>query len=267
MSEPKFAIKPARITEVTQENARVKTFHLSVPLKAQPGQFVMLWIPGVNEKPMSFSHADEKGIAVSVAKVGEFSSRMHELNVGDYVGVRGPFGRGFELSGRRHLMVAGGYGAAPLAMLGEAALAKGHEVHWIVGAKRKDELLFVERMRKAGADVIPCTEDGSLGRKGFATDALEELLEKGAKADCIYTCGPELMMKKVLDIAERHGLECQASVERYMKCGFGVCGSCACDGRLVCMDGPVFRSAELKEMRDFGRFTRDAAGVRVPLGH
>jgi len=105
------------------------------------------------------------------------------------------------------------------------------------------------------------TDDGSRGHHGFVTDLLDDALQ----CDVVYTCGPEPMMKKVLDWSLQHDMAMQASLERYMKCGIGICDACAIDGHHVCRDGPVFSRGTLAAMEDFGRRKRAPSGRRVPL--
>ena len=114
--------------------------------------------------------------------------------------------------------------------------------------------------------MIITTDDGTCGRKCFTTTILEELLKnKKNKIKIVYTCGPEIMMKKVLDICNKYKIECEASLERVMKCGFGVCGSCMINDVTVCKDGPVFNSKQLNKMSEFGNFARLKSGKKVTL--
>ena len=227
--------------------------------KAQPGQFVMVWIPGVDEFPMSLSFIGEHQ-GVTVEAKGEGTKRMHGMEAGDKIGIRGPYGRGFSVHGSRFLFVAGGTGIAPLLPLIE--MAEGDKTV-ALGARSSSLLLFEEELGGMGADVHISTDDGSRGRKGFVTDTLDEFLGNGF--DAVYTCGPEVMMKKTVDACVRRGIPVQASLERYMKCGMGLCGSCAIDGYHVCRDGPVFDGSILSKMDDFGKWKRDEAGRRVRL--
>jgi dihydroorotate dehydrogenase electron transfer subunit len=251
--------KMAKVLEVKVESASTKTLFLELGLKATPGQFVMAWIPGMNEKPYSLSFVGDR-LGLTVAAVGSFSKKMCEAKQGDLIGIRGPYGKGFKLIGETVAVVGGGCGSAPLGFLIEELVKAGKKVFFIVGARTKGELLFVERGKAAGAEVIVCTDDGSEGKKGFTTEALEELLGR-EKIDCVYTCGPEVMMKKVVEICLAKGVDCQASLERYMKCGFGICGQCAIDGLLVCKDGPVFPLAKLSKLKEFGNIHRNACGT------
>ena len=141
---------------------------------------------------------------------------------------------------------------------------KNIKVDAIIGADTKKNLLFADRFKKQGANITITTDDGSAGKKGFATQALEEKL-KTQKYDAIYTCGPEIMMQNILKLGLKYKTEVQASLERWMKCGFGICGQCALDpsGLRVCKDGPVFKTEILKDIDGFGYTTRDKTGAKV----
>jgi len=259
MTKPR-EMQAARIIEVATENSRIRTIYLDFAMKAEPGEFVMAWLPGMNEKPFSLSYCDGAKIGITIAAVGPFSTALQQVKAGGMLGIRGPFGKGFKPQGEKVAVVGGGCGTAPLIYLVEQLAKGGRKAYFIVGAKTKAELFFVQRAKSAGAEVIACTDDGSEGRKGFTTDALADLLSK-EKIDCVFTCGPEVMMKKIADLCKAKGVDCQASLERFMKCGFGLCGQCAIDGNLVCKDGPVFPLAKISKMKEFGTLRRDACGA------
>jgi dihydroorotate dehydrogenase electron transfer subunit len=136
------------------------------------------------------------------------------------------------------LLVGGGYGVAPLYFLARQARAAGWAVSAVVGAKTSAEVVLVDRFGALGAQVAITTDDGSLGLRGRATEAAAHLLST-RKHRAVYACGPELMLEAVDALAQERGLPAQLSYERYMRCAFGVCGSCARRGWLVCKDGPV----------------------------
>jgi len=96
------------------------------------------------------------------------------------------------------------------------------------------------------------------------TDALEMLLKNG-RYDCVYTCGPERMMARVVEVCNRYDTPYQVSVERYMKCGFGICDQCSIDGRLACYDGTIFD--DVSHLEDFGKYMRDATGKKTDVYH
>ncbi len=245
------------IAAVEDNTALHKTFFFSDEQcsHAWPGQFVMVWVPAVDEIPMSLSVIDEQQ-AVTVEAKGEATRALHEMQPGDKIGIRGPYGQGFTLQGTRHLFVAGGTGAAPLLPL----IQQSNDATVLLGAQNASQLLFPDEIA-ADANLHIATDDGSRGHHGFVTDLLDDTLE----CDAVYTCGPELMMKKVLDWSQRHGVAMQASLERYMKCGIGLCDACAIDGLHVCRDGPVFKGEVLATLEDLGRRKRSPSGRRVEL--
>ncbi len=269
------AINKRRIVEIQEvrvENPKVKTFifHDRFCARAKPGQFVMVWIPGVDEIPMSLSSMKLNGLcSITVARVGEATEALHKREVGEVIGVRGPYGNGFTLVRGRVMVVGGGTGLTPLVPLVERLGEVGANITFLVGAKSGDELLLIDRIKKALAKIrgklVVTTEDGSVGVRGLVTDEVEKILERES-FDMIYTCGPEKMMYKVFLLAEKYDTPMQASLERFMKCAIGVCGSCVVGRFRVCRDGPVFSREQLREMRgEFGYFRREADGRKVPL--
>ena len=105
----------------------------------------------------------------------------------------------------------------------------------------------------------PVTEDGTYGKKGFVTDIVEELLDENS-FDAIYTCGPEIMMYKTVNLAISNQITVQASLERMMKCGIGICGSCCINEDLACRDGTIFEGTHLVQSDEFGQFHRTKSG-------
>ncbi len=136
------------IRQAVVEREGVKTFILDGDLMARPGQFVMVWLPGVGEKP--FSLMDDRPLSLTVAKVGHFSGALHGLGVGDRVWIRGPLGQGFTLRGERILLIGGGYGVAPLFFLAKLALAEGHSPSVLIAARTRDEW----RPRRSDRDML-----------------------------------------------------------------------------------------------------------------
>lgn len=226
----------ARIRQVIDENARTKTFVLDAALAATPGQFIMAWLPGFDEKP--FSLANDDPVVITVAWVGPFTTLLHERVAGDRLWLRGPFGHGFEIAGQRLLLVAGGYGVAPLDFLARRALARNLQVTVAVGARTADDVLFTTRFADLDVGLHITTEDGSLGRPELVTEAVSPLLAAG-KVDTLYACGPHGMLAALDALCRAHRVPAQLSWEAYMRCGIGLCGSCEHGGRLLCVDGPV----------------------------
>jgi dihydroorotate dehydrogenase electron transfer subunit len=252
------------IKDVWDDTRTIRTFVLDAAVDdAQPGQFVMLWLPGVDEKP--FAIACPEPLTVTVARVGPFSTTLHRRAVGDQVGWRGPYGNGFTLwEDRPALLVAGGYGSAPLYFLATTAVERGIPTEVAIGARTALDLPYVERFQALGVELLVATDDGSAGHRGRVTDVVAESLVRDPQP-YVYACGPELMLVGLHELCTRFEAPGQFNLERYMKCGFGVCGQCALDDRLVCQDGPVFTVEQLRGLRDFGRVRRSATGRALPV--
>lgn len=255
-----------RLKRVARESGSVRVFYLGKKIECSAGQFVMVWLPGIGEKPFSVFLSGRES-AVLVRRKGEFTDAMFGLKAGDVLGIRGPFGKGFETKGVKNpLMVAGGCGVASLMMLAQefSARGKGKKPDFIFGVKTKKEV-FCGGLLKRHTNLYITSDDGSIGQKGFATGAAEKLMGE-KKYDTVYSCGPEKMMAGLAGICSRKKVKFQFSLERYMKCGIGLCGECELSGMLVCRDGPVFSGEELEKMPDFGRFARAESGRKVRLG-
>jgi dihydroorotate dehydrogenase electron transfer subunit len=262
-------LRTTRILSVKTESPTVKTFTVKDKLcaKAKPGQFLMLWIPRVDEIPLSILNVGNGEVSVAVKAVGEATQALHGLKSGDTIGVRGPFGNSFTEKHGRVLIVGGGTGTAPLLFLAKKLAAKAERLSFVMGAKTKGELLFLRELDALCTEqsAIATTEDGSSGFKCLATEPLEKLLDR-EKFDVIYTCGPEPMVRRVFDLAEQRGIALEASLERLMRCGIGLCGSCVIGKYRVCRDGPVFNAARLSEVKDeFGISRLGFDGNRIPL--
>lgn len=228
-------------------------------MDAKPGQFIMVWIPRLDEKPFAVAYLEKDSFGITVASVGTFSGTLYNMKVGDKVGVRGPYGTNYNLDKglKKIVMIGGGYGVASLALLAEQAKTKGIEVVFINGARSKDRIIYEQRIKKITKNLIITTDDGSYGIKGRTTDALENVLKK-EKIDKVFACGPELMLKKVADICTKNKVDCEISIERYMKCGFGICGHCCVDpiGIRVCVEGPVIDAKTAQQITELGSYHR-----------
>jgi len=253
--------KITKIKDIKKENSNVKTLFFDFPKKTHPGQFFMIWVPTIDEIPMSISYIENDVKGITFKRVGDSTNFLFELKVGDKLGIRGPYGNGFKIKGKKVLFVGGGTGIATLTPTVENAINKKILATVVLGAKNKSELFFEDRLNNYGVDLQISTDDGSKGFKGFTTDLAKELIVK-EKFDSIITCGPEIMMKKLFDISK--DISFQASLERYMKCGIGICGQCCVGkGLRVCEEGPVFDRKTLKNIEDFGIFKRDASGRKI----
>ncbi|MHA1145542.1 MAG: dihydroorotate dehydrogenase electron transfer subunit [Candidatus Helarchaeota archaeon] len=259
------------IKQVQKEAKNTFSLQFQLPEKMEiprPGQFLMIWVPGTDEIPISIAKIDESRntLMIIIRNVGETTGILTSSKKGDEIGIRGPMGNGFRLEGTRPLLIGGGIGVAPLIALTDKLLNAKMEIHFINGAKTKDDLVFHDYLRKKIPKYHVTTDDGTMGFKGFTTDKLKELINN-TKFDQIYTCGPEIMMKTVLDTALSKNIPIQANLERIFKCGMGLCGHCVLDptGLLTCKDGPVFSTNQLKQISDFGTQKRDFNGKKIPI--
>ncbi len=252
-----------KIIDSRIEANNIKTITFYYPRRIIPGQFFMIWIPDVDEIPMSVSYMNEDIRCITFRKVGDATCALYNLKPGDKIGVRGPYGNGFSVIGNKLLFVGGGTGIATLAPAIEMAIKKKISSTVVLGFKTKSDIFFTERFKSNVVKIIISTDDGSVGNKGLASDNAKTILKEG-KIDAVLTCGPELMMKSLLDSCKN--ISFQASLERYMKCSIGICGQCCIGkGLRVCIDGPVFNGKTLKNVKDFGKYRRDPAGQIIPI--
>jgi dihydroorotate dehydrogenase electron transfer subunit len=259
------------IRETILESPNVKTlvFKDDLSSKAYPGQFLMAWIPRIEEIPMSVMISKLEGhAAISVKKYGIGSTALYQMKTGDFLGIRGPYGNSFKVSKkfRNVLLVGGGTGLVPLLRFAAMISKFNLSCTMIMGARTKDEVIFEKYantcLKNVKHRILVTTDDGSHGVMGSASDGMMQVV-KNERFDCVYTCGPEPMMKKVFELATKHALPIQASLERYMKCGIGICGSCCINEWLVCCDGTIFGSKDLSKMDEFGKVFRDKDGQKI----
>ena len=251
----------------------VRSFTFDGSLGAKPGQFVMVWLPGVDEVPMSVAFDSGAETKITFFAVGDMTEKLSKSTVGDLVGLRGPFGTYYEWDPGDHIvLVAGGYGAAPMYFVASEAVKHGCTLEAIVGARSKEHLLYLKELEDLKhVSLHVSTDDGSMGHKGYNTEVLEMLLKQASdpKAedppiDKVFSCGPEMMLKNVSKITAAYGVPSQLSLERYMKCGYGVCGNCVVDplGIRMCVEGPVVKNDVCLEITEFGAYHRDDIGKK-----
>lgn len=217
-----------------------------------PGQFYMLaardrWGGGDGERPflpraLSVMRVGPAGeLQFLLEDVGPGTRRLCELDDGDALWLCGPLGQGFVDSGGPALLVGGGVGAAPLAILQDSL----SDARVVLG--------FRDRACAAAAELLQgalvATEDGSVGRRGLVTELLREELDGAAAPAVVCACGPEPMLAAVAELCGARGVRAQLALEAPMACGFGACYGCVVDTRTgfrrVCIDGPVFDAEEL----------------------
>ena len=261
-------IRTVVIEEVIEESPSVKTivFNDRLSSNAKPAQFLMVWIPRKEELPMSVMISNKKDhAAITIRKHGFGSTSLFDKKQNDLIGIRGPYGNYFSVSKslKNPILIGGGTGLVPLMRLATVLRKMQRRCTIIMGAQTQKEMLFKvlieEILSKISTNIIVTTEDGSFGVKGVVTDALKYILKK-EKFDMIYTCGPELMMKSIYNLSVPYSIPIQASLERYMKCGIGICASCCINDKLVCKDGTVFDENQLSELSEFGKVFRDKSG-------
>ena len=236
----------------------VKTFKMVLaPLsfRAEPegrsreislGEFVHISIPGYYlRRPLSICDNENGRLTVVYKVVGEGTKVLSEMPVGTELEVLTGLGRSFDPEACKAdaLLVGGGLGVPPLYLLAKELKARGKKVTAVLGFNKADEIILADEFKAVCDEVVISTADGSVGVKGFVTDALKALQPA---YDYFYTCGPMVMMKAVCAALDGPG---EASLEERMGCGAGFCYGCSIETkngpRRVCKDGPVFKKEEL----------------------
>jgi dihydroorotate dehydrogenase electron transfer subunit len=251
-----------KIESIVEHSSDIKSFMLKnerIAKTYKAGMFVFLWLPDIDFLPMSISKVEGNLIEITVQKIGDGTTKLFDLTVGDSIGIRGPFGNPWSYeNATKILIVGGGMGIAAITTLVESLKYTDKNFFVTIGSKDKPSLIFADRLMELIPNTMCTTDDGSFGQKCYVTDSIDEIISVNT-IDLILTCGPEVMMKKVLDIAEAKNIKIQASLERKMKCGVGLCGSC-CIGEnndiSVCKDGPIFNSDQLKKFPQFGSYIK-----------
>ena len=227
--------------------------------QARPGQFVHLRVPGLERaslrRPFSIYGADDGLLKILYKTVGRGTEEMTRLKAGDEVQVIGPLGNGFPLEPRGvPLLVAGGFGVAPLCFLASRLRSKGV---LLVGGRTAEDVLAVDAFERMGWAVRVATQDGSRGEKGLVTAPLDtelaRLKAEGQAAE-LYACGPDGMLRAVGERAIANGCRGWLSLDKRMVCGVGACLACVQNLRRedgstwigrVCHDGPIFEAREI----------------------
>jgi dihydroorotate dehydrogenase electron transfer subunit len=241
--------------------------------RAQPGQFVAFAVGGPTSglllrRSIAISTAGDGRVTVVVSAAGPGSAWLTERQPGDIVDVIGPLGRPFPdpPAGARALLVGGGYGAAALVGLATRLKDAGHEVAAVAGAASVSRLCSVQELTGIADTVAVTTDDGSSGRRGLVTLAVDELLPD---CDVVYACGPMPMLRAVADAATALRIPSYVAVEESMACGIGVCMTCVLpvvgeDGRTrfsrSCTEGPVFGGDRVR-FADVGKLPHDVVGA------
>ena len=209
-----------------------------------PGQFVNIKLDGFFlRRPISVCDYDEGSLTLIYKVVGEGTEVMSEMCKGEKLDILTGLGNGFDtsLSGENPVVIGGGVGVPPMFNLARKLISEGKTVTAVLGFNKEEEIFYKDEFEKLGAKVLISTVDGSVGVKGFVTDAMKEI-------DFTYTycCGPEPMLKAVYNASEKSG---QFSFEERMGCGFGACMGCSCKtkygNKRICKEGPVLVKEEI----------------------
>jgi sulfite reductase subunit B len=259
-----FMPHPGKIVEIVDMTAKDRYFRVELekPLGHHPGQFVMVSVLGVGEAPISISCGPRKDnvLEMVIRRIGRLTQVIHSLKVGDELGIRGPFGSGFDLNdfyGKDVLFVAGGLGLAPLRSLITPVVAEAsrfRQISLISGCRNPAEELFRDQLKewsKAGVNVIRLV-DGTENMPwefgvGLVTDPIPKMKLDPEKT-VVVLCGPPVMYKFViaaLSAKQVNSDQIYVDLERRMKCGVGKCGHCQINHVYCCQEGPVFRFSNL----------------------
>ena len=214
----------------------------------RPGQFVNIELEGLYlRRPISICDWDDKTITIIYKIVGKGTEQMSQMQPGVELDVLTGLGNGFNpepaVDNAKSLLVGGGVGVPPLYHLAKVLLAAGRKVSVVLGFNTAAEVFYAEEFRALGADVYVSTADGSMGVKGFVTDAIREA---AIDFDYFYSCGPLPMLKALCGCTDKPG---ELSFEERMGCGFGACMGCSCKtltgNKRICKEGPVMRREEI----------------------
>lgn len=210
------------------------------------GQFVNIAVDGLFlRRPISVCDFTDDTLTLIYKVVGEGTARMAKMRAGERLDILTGLGNGFDAdrTTSKALLVGGGVGVPPLYRLTKDLVARGKEVTAVLGFNRADEIFYADEFAAAEAKVIIATADGSVGTKGFVTDAIRE---NGVEFDYFYACGPLPMLRALCDATATDG---ELSFEERMGCGFGACMGCSCKthngNKRICKEGPVLRKDEI----------------------
>ena len=208
-----------------------------------PGQFVNIKLDGFYlRRPISVCDAEDGKLTIIFKAVGEGTEKMATARVGEEYLILTGLGNGYDtsVSGDKPLLIGGGAGVPPMYMLAKKLISEGKKPTVILGFNTAEEVFFTEEFKAIGCEVIVATADGSVGVKGFVTDAMD------IEYTYFYTCGPEPMLKAIYGKSNTSG---QLSFEERMGCGFGACMGCSCKtkygNKRICRDGPVLVKEEI----------------------
>ena len=230
----------------------IARYEIEAPLiakNAQPGQFIILRTDSNGERiPITIHDYDrQRGtVSIIVQRVGATTRRLFEMNAGDCLqDFAGPLGRPTNTEGRKKVcIVGGGVGCAIAYPVAKQFQLVGTETHAVIGFRNKDFVILEKEFSAACGLLSVCTDDGSYGRAGLVTGALEALIQSGHQYDEVFAIGPMIMMKSVCELTEAYGIPTTVSMNPIMIDGTGMCGGCRLNVggeiKFACVDGPDF---------------------------
>jgi anaerobic sulfite reductase subunit B len=256
--------KQHKILKVWNETETIKTFRVNHKISHEPGQFLEVSIFNFGEAPISISSYSKEYVDLTIRRVGRVTNALHRLKEGDFLGLRGPYGRGYpmeEMKGKGIIIVGGGCGVSPLRSVVqyiEKFQKNYNEIDLFLGYRSPSEIMFKKDMKQWMKKFnVHLTVDIPDKNWQYEVGVITKLLEKeeiNPKDKFVLTCGPPVMIKFVIKtLKERKNFKDEQiyiSLERRMKCGFGKCGHCMINDKYVCLDGPVFNYAEGKLLED-----------------
>ncbi|MBN2408512.1 MAG: dihydroorotate dehydrogenase electron transfer subunit [Candidatus Aminicenantes bacterium] len=229
--------------------------------RSKPGQFLMVRVSDqpypLLRRPLSVHARDGDCLELFFARTGLGTGMLAGKKTGGALDILGPLGKGFTLpraaKGRTFCLVGGGRGIAPLYFLAEELKTRGARPRIFYGGKTAADVPLLNKLERLKAEIFLSTDDGSLGFRGFASAMFEKDLDRSARPDGIYACGPDPMMQKIAGIAGERGIPAQLSLESIMGCGIGACWGCVRKIRRggdpewvkICEEGPVFPANEV----------------------
>ncbi len=263
---------PAKITAVRSLTELEKLYTIELPyglaLDHDPGQFVQVSLFGVGEAPISICSSPSRSgstFELCVRNVGDLTNKLHQLNVGDTVGIRGPFGRGFPMEryrGKDVVFVAGGLGLAPLRSVIYEAIDHREKYNRIIilyGARSPKEMIFRDEVNAFNwmedVEMYTTVDNGDAkwkGQVGFV-NGLFDHVKLNPHNTVSIVCGPPVMYKFIIDDLTKMGVaehNIWLSFERHMKCGVGKCGHCQINHIYACLDGPSLSYTEIKDLEE-----------------
>ncbi len=256
MAEDEIVFLP--IDAVTKQTDDEYLFRFDVKAKYDPGQFFQCSLLGIGESAISICSDSEEYFELSIRSVGNVTSKLCVLKKGDHMGLRGPYGHGYEMDtfkGKNMIVIGGGSGVAPVrGVIQNIYKNRGHfgSVDLLFGFRQKSFMLFEENFSDWQSEDMTIRiamnekADYPNATKGFVTDILDHILPN--KNTAIIICGPPIMITFVAKVLLKKGFQKEdifISEERHMKCAVGRCGHCMIHGKYSCTDGPVFRYDEI----------------------